>query len=242
MIVFLTVTGGLLLIRKYDGWKERQRIGPICVLQTLVLLALTAGQAVLVKQEATAGEILLIRVTQILTYALLGIFAGCLLLACITDRAFCRVYHFVWWPAWASGAGLILLSEWEHGLCSLTQALPGSVRVFPGFFGRLAGLVCFCILQEVFFAKLYGRADCHAFCACALVEWAFGISFPGFLLHMFTAVALLAAVQAFRGNINSRGNLKEKVAFLPYITVSFWMLCLFQKYFCIFIQKSLHFI
>lgn len=41
---------------------------------------------------------------------------------------------------------------------------------------------------------------------------------------MVIAFLLLTVVQAFRRNIGRRGSLKRSVAFIPYITVSFWIL------------------
>lgn len=136
-------------------------------------------------------------------YLGLSLFAGCLMLACMTDRLFFQVYNLVWWAAWTVGGFLLFFSENR---------------------GSLAGLLFFCILQQCLFSRFYGRADCHAFCACALISCVLGGGFTGHMIHMLLAFLLLTGVQWLRKNINSRGNLKAPVAFLPYITVSFWLL------------------
>ena len=131
------------------------------------------------------------------------IIAGCLMLACVMDSMIFQVHNFVWWIAGVAGIAMLIGGRAHDSL------LP---------------LLTFCFLQQIFFAKMYGRADCHAFCICAVMECAYGISFEGYLIHMLIAFGFLALVQAIGRNINSSGNLKKPVAFLPYITVSFWFL------------------
>ncbi len=141
---------------------------------------------------------------------LLAIFSGTLLFGCITDVVCAQVYRFTWWLA--GGSGLIMIGLWlEGGEANMAGLIP--LLLFGG-------------LQKWFFAKMYGRADCHAFCACAMVECALGMGLREFLVHMAISLCLLTVVQAFRGNINRRGNLKTPIPFLPYITVGFWALTL----------------
>lgn len=132
---------------------------------------------------------------------MLSIVGGCLLLASVTDMAICQVYNFVWWPALA--AVLVLVRDvWGAGL-------------WP--------LVFFLLLQFVVFRSMYGRADCYAFCVCAVAEAAVGMGIYGFVVHMFLAWVLLFLTQAVQGNIDKGGNLRRPVPFLPYITASFWL-------------------
>jgi len=139
--------------------------------------------------------------------------AGCLLFACVTDCASRLVYNFVWWIG-AAAAGISL---WGR----LWQGLTGWV---------LADLGLFFLLQLLVFQHMYGKADCYAFCVCAIAEASLGMGLPGYLLHMLFSVIFLFPVQLFRRNIKSTGNLKTPVAFLPYITVSFLGELVFCKY------------
>ena len=149
-----------------------------------------------------------------MTKLLLAIFGGCLLFACITDCKTCEVYQFTWWIAGAAGGGIFckMLSNSDGiGIASLGTLL---------FFG---------LLQETFFCKFYGRADCHAFVVSALAIYGMGMELRNCLNHMLYAFVGVAIVQLFRHNINRRGNLKRPVAFIPYITVAFWInLCCFS--------------
>lgn len=152
---------------------------------------------------------------------LMTVLAGCLVFACVTDCQSCQVFAFTWWGAGAVGGILLFQSlAGEHGGMQLLTAANSS---------RLASLFLYILLQESFFSRYYGRADCHAFVACAIAECALGMGMPEYLLHMTLAFGGLAMVQGFRGNINSRGNLKQPVAFLPYITISFWVLLFLGK-------------
>ncbi len=132
----------------------------------------------------------------------LAVFAGCLLAACIMDVEGQMIYNYVWWVACPTAGILLYFRDSEISL----------------------GFLLYVLLQEVFFARLYGRADCHAFVACAMVESALGMKMKEYLTHMLLAYVFLAIVQGFKQNIGRNGNLKKPVAFLPYITVSFWVL------------------
>lgn len=94
-----------------------------------------------------------------------------------------------------------------------------------------AELGIFVLLQLKFFSRMYGRADCYAFCVCAAAEAAAGLGMAGFLGHMLGAFCLLAVVQGARRNIDAGGNLKRPVPFLPYITLAFWAM-LWYHYTC----------
>lgn len=144
---------------------------------------------------------------------LMAVFGGCLLLACITDYKTCEVYQFTWWIA--GTAGLIILVQY----LMLNEAEKPDLLM----------LLVYCLLQEFFFCKFYGRADCHAFAVCAMVAYGIGMDLMDCLIHMLLAFSGLALVQLFCRNINRKGNLKRPVAFLPYITIAFWInLCCFS--------------
>jgi len=149
----------------------------------------------------TAGEPMINRL-------LLAVIGGCLLLACVTDLVTCQVYNFTWWPGLASSLVLLWYAWFVSGTASLE-----TVKSF----------LFFLTLQLMLFCRVYGRADCYAFCVCAAAEASRGFQAAGYLVHMLVAYALLFLVQTVRGNINRKGNLKEPVPFLPYITISFWI-------------------
>lgn len=142
-----------------------------------------------------------------------AVVAVCLASACIMDCRTCQVYNFIWWISGAA-AGFLLLTR--------------QGRIGPE---EAAELGIFILLQCTLFAKWYGRADCYAFSVCAAAEAAAGVRAVGFLTHMLAAFCLLAIVQGIRRNIDSRGNLKRPVPFLPYITLAFWAL-LWYHYTC----------
>lgn len=139
----------------------------------------------------------------------LSLLMGYLLLACITDMAICQVYNFVW-PV-SGAAALMLLADrgWE-------AAAVGEILLF-------------CAIQMALFARMYGKADCYAFCVCAVAEAGLGFGMMGFLIHMLMSFFLLAAVQAVRRNIGQGGSLKRPVPFLPYITAAFYIMLIFVK-------------
>lgn len=132
---------------------------------------------------------------------LLAAFTGCMVAACIMDLECCMIYNYVWWIG-----GVV-------GIAFLCLRVP-----------NVKELLVYVLLQETLFAGMYGRADCHAFVVCAMVEAAYGMGMREYLIHMLLAFGLLAVVQGVRRNIGKDGNLKQPVAFLPYITVSFWVI------------------
>lgn len=134
------------------------------------------------------------------------ILVGALLFACVTDVKSCEVYQFTWWIA---GVADVLMWIYEGGPVISVSGL---------------AFLCFLLLQECVFSRCYGRADCHAYVVCAAVGCVLGMDLPWYFLHMVIAFLLLTVVQAFRRNIGRRGSLKRSVAFIPYITVSFWIL------------------
>ncbi|MDR2042811.1 MAG: hypothetical protein LBQ15_00275 [Clostridium sp.] len=131
-----------------------------------------------------------------------GVLAAYLLVGSVTDLQTKEVYDFS--HDVTAGIGIMLS-------CFL-----------PFDKGSAVSLVVFCLLQKFLFAKMYGKADAKAFMVCALFESIGGGKMDTFLWHMLAAFAALAAVQAKRHNISSRGNLKQPVAFLPYIMLTVW--------------------
>ncbi len=128
-----------------------------------------------------------------------------LLVATLMDYRTRFVYRFVWWPVVGSYLVYFLSSLFScpHSLCTVA---------FSEF-------ILFCFLQECFFCRFYGRADCHGFAVGAATLFLQGGGMWQFLLQMVFAFLILFLAQLCARNINSRGNLKLPVAFLPYITV-----------------------
>lgn len=192
--------GGLFLAQRFDNddWSIGKKEGTF-------LLGICGGSGILIGLLQTIKGI---------DGVLFAVLTGCLLFACVTDCRTCEVFQFTWWLAGAAG-GLLLCRN------MIRQSGDGMSEKEILFL-----FLVYAMLQELFFCRMYGRADCHAFVCCALAGCAYGIGFVGYLCQMAMAFGFLGIVQAFRHNINRRGNLKQPVAFLPYITVSFWVLLL----------------
>lgn len=140
-------------------------------------------------------------------WILWGVIGLCFLFACEMDCRTREVYNVIWWISGTAAAGLVALSS-----------RAGKTPLFE--------LCLFCVIQLRVFSKMYGRADCYAFCVCAAAESSEGFGLEVFLVHMMLAIGLLAIVQLLRRNIDGRGRLKQAVPFLPYITLSFGLLFL----------------
>ena len=144
--------------------------------------------------------------------------AGGLLSAAYMDRRNCWVYNYVWW--WClPWTGILLglpVSEayMEDGVCRITDRF--SIQ-------QAAAMALFVLLQQILFAQMYGRADCHAFSVCALAGCAWQGNLLWFLIHMLSALTLLAAVQFCRRNVTPDGKLRVPKPFIPYIVVTFWV-------------------
>jgi hypothetical protein len=134
---------------------------------------------------------------------LLGVFAGCLLAAGIMDWWEQMVYRYVWWTGGVAAAGMFL--------------------VFHPSIKALLPLGVFAVLQYGIFGRFYGRADCHAFCVCALMMTALRFRFLDYVMHMAVVFAGLTVTQLFRGNVCGNGRLKKPVALVPYIAAGFWL-------------------
>lgn len=209
-IIYAVVVFCIYMVKHFDtevwSWTEKEQLTILAGSGINSVIILWISRDGFVKQSAMC---------------LLAVLAGCLLFACMTDCKSCEVFEFTWWMAGVAG-GLLLYQR-----CVADSEVSQSADWRPEH--QLVPLLIYLILQEFFFCRFYGRADCHAFVICAVVECALGMGEPGYLLHMTLAFGGLAVVQAFRGNINYRGNLKQPVAFLPYITISFWVLLFFEK-------------
>ena len=149
---------------------------------------------------------------------LCSLLAGGLLAAACMDAVHSYVYNYVWW--WClSWTGILL------GLPVAEVYMKDGLRGIADRFDiqQAAAVVLFIFLQQILFARMYGRADCHAFSACALAGCAWQGNLLWFLVHMLLALTLLAAVQLCRRNVTPDGKLRVPKPFIPYIVVTFWV-------------------
>lgn len=201
-VILGTAATGLLLIKRLD-----RDIEPPDGIKACLLAAGVAGGALL---EWIYGP------GEFLSRLPLAMLLGCLLLACATDVVICQVYNLVWWIGGAASAMLLWRRLW------LSDIPEDCV-------GILIDLTVFCVIQLKLFGRLYGKADCYAFCVCAVAGAGIGMRLELFMTHMAMAFVLLVPVQFSRRNIGTGGKLKEPVPFLPYITAAFYLLMIFVK-------------
>lgn len=196
LMIVVVVWLGIYMIAKWDEPIPLQS----CHVKWTIVGALTEG--IMIRRVFADSDVAM--------QLLLGIFAGCLMLACITDSIICQVYCFVWWIGMS--AGVLLLLRMSADVPSL------DFLVLSG-----GGLFLFGIFQYYVLGRTYGRADCHAFFSCALVETALGTGMEAYLIHMILAYLLLGFDQLRKRNVSKCGKLLCPVPFLPYISVSFWL-------------------
>ncbi len=199
--IIIGTMAGLFRVGSRDAeWSLR-----LTAIQKAILAAVCGGNAIC---------IMLMGEDSFLEVMLWSMFGGCLLAASVMDWWEQMVYRFVWWAA-GTAAGMLLLLKWHDA------ALPAGGRY--GGLGSLCSLMGFTALQELVFARCYGRADCHAFCVCALMLSVRGQGFAGYVFHMAIVFGGLTLVQLLRGNIARNGQLRKPVSLVPYIAVVFWL-------------------
>lgn len=201
-VILGTTAAGMMLIKRLDQDIELPDGVKACLLAAGV-----AGGGIL-KWIFGPGEFF--------SRLLLALLMGCLLLACATDMVLCQVYNFVWWVGAAVSAMLLWRRLW------LSDSVGNAM-------GILMNLTVFWIIQLKLFGRLYGKADCYAFCVCAAAGAGLGMGLELYVLHMALAFVLLVPVQLLGRNITLGGRLKKPVPFLPYITGAFYILLLFVK-------------
>lgn len=201
-VIFGTAAVGLILIGKMD-----RAIKPTTGTMAGVLAAGLAGGGLL-GWSFEPGEFF--------SRLLLALVVGCLLLACVTDVVMYQVYDFVWWLSGAASAMLLWARLW------MTDDIRNGLEI-------LFSLITFWLVQLLIFGRLYGKADCYAFCVCATAGAGLGMGMELIVTHMVFAFGMLVPMQFISKNITLRGNLKKPVAFIPYITAGFYLLLFFAK-------------
>lgn len=208
-LVHVVVCAGICLIQKFDDstWKMSSKERGMAVMISGLNGILAWGIFALGKQQLKGRDIIF-----------LALFAGCLLFACITDLKKCVVFQFIWWTT------IIILGAWFIYRIRQNDSASCIIQPEVPFVLKIGELLLYILLQEFFFCRMYGRADCHGFSLCAVALFMCGINMSGYVYHMAIAFGMLGIIQLARGNVNRRGNLKKPVPFLPYITLSFWLL------------------
>lgn len=201
-VILGTVAAGLFLIGRMD-----RIIKPTTETMAGVLAAGLAGGGLL---EA------LFEPGEFFSRLFLALVMGCMLLACVTDVVMYQVYDFVWWLSGAVSAMLLWARLW------VTNDIWNGLEI-------LFGLTTFWLVQLWVFGRLYGKADCYAFCVCAAVETGLGMGLELIVSHMVFSFGILVLIQFICKNITLQGNLKKPVAFIPYITAGFYLLLFFTK-------------
>lgn len=136
-----------------------------------------------------------------MAYALLAIY---FILCCVMDsvlKMVCDFFH---------GIGLL------GGCIYLAYSQPRKEA--------LEALILFVGIQWFVFRKMYGPADMAAYVVCSMYLAAEGGSLLDYLLHMLITFGGLGFVQLWKRNISAKGNLKNPVALLPYITGAFFLI------------------
>lgn len=136
------------------------------------------------------------------------LFVGSMVAACIMDVKEQLVYRFVWLIA-AAGVSAVIVAVRMRGV---------GMNI-----ASLTDLVLFVMLQQLWFGRFYGRADCHAFCVSAFMLWASGFVLLDYVMHMLLAFVGLALIQLMRRNVRRNGQLKKPVPMIPYIAVALWV-------------------
>ena len=135
------------------------------------------------------------------------LFVGGMLAACIMDWKEQKVYRFIWLLA-GTGAGIFMV----------LHILQEQIKM-----QSMAELLFYLVLQQLWFGRFYGRADCHAFCVSAMWMWGLGLGLYDYVMHMLFVFMGLTLVQLIRRNIGRNGQLKKPVALIPYIAAALWV-------------------
>ncbi len=125
-------------------------------------------------------------------------FWGSLAAAAYSDWQIKKAYDFFFWVALAADLVILIGRETFYWACA-------------------QDLVIFSLLQILLFRKMYGAADCIGFTVCAAFFSAFGKGLFHYIFLMGCTFFLVFLVQAYKHNVNRKGNLKRPIALLPYI-------------------------
>ena len=146
----------------------------------------------------------------VLEITLTLVFWGCLLRAAWEDGKSQMVRRWLWWVAGSAGFLTLWLRRGEAP-------------------GAWIELVCYGALQFLFFSKMYGRADCHAFFCCGIMTSAYGGGMKEYLWHMLITFSYLGIIQIGKRNVTAGGNLRQPVALIPYV-VPAYLTCILLGY------------
>lgn len=125
-------------------------------------------------------------------------FIGLLASAVMMDLLWQEIYEFVW-----------VVSAMGGGIC---LAACRNVTV-----GIVISLALYFLMQETIMRYVYGIADCHAFCCCALFMAVNGLALEYYVLHMAISWLMLTVSQLICKNVDYKLKLKKPVAMIPHI-------------------------
>lgn len=134
-----------------------------------------------------------------------SLFYGLLMSSVMMDIAWKEIYEFVW------AIGLVIVESIFLVCGCINLAIIISLGIYF-------------VIQEVLMSRTYGKADCHAFCCCALVLAMQGMEMEYYVLHMAITLGILFAVQLLAGNVNLDMRLRKPVAMIPYIAAGFFVI------------------
>ena len=136
--------GGLRYLQGFDGETERYRKYTAFTQSCLCVIC----SEVICLLFRLRNEGIILSAENLMRLVGISVWGACLLTACVMDLENCMIYNYVWWVG---------------GIATTISMVMGTGE-------RLGGLVLFILLQELFFCRMYGRADCHAFSVCAMAE------------------------------------------------------------------------
>lgn len=141
---------------------------------------------------------------KVLDIIILIMFEAALFAAAVMDIYWQQVYDFLW--------------------LMTIPVLAGFTFAKGGYSAEtIFSLALYFVVQELVMKKVYGKADCHALCCCALFFAYFGLELKAFVFHLAATFILLVTMQALNKNISHELKLKKPVAMIPYILVGQWV-------------------
>lgn len=87
---------------------------------------------------------------------------------------------------------------------------------------EVLSLMIYVVMQEAVMCHGYGKADCHAFCSCAMLIGIYHMTLEYFILHMFITVVIMTIHQLAKKNVSINGRLKQEIPMIPYIVVAYF--------------------
>lgn len=188
------VSSGILLWLLYRADEDFVKVQAGKIRGYWIIFSLAAGLFWLLRSEQETA----------VAGILYGVLAVYLILCSVMDAALQQVCDCFQYLGVAGGVLYLMYNApAPHGL--------GELLVYVG-------------IQWMVFRKMYGPADVAAYVICGMYLIAEEKSLTECLIHMAVTFGILGVIQGIKRNISSKGNLKNPVALLPYITVAFFLI------------------